>query len=486
MQQTDGIPPHIVVVDDDPVARVLAEACLDHRGMEVVACESAHEARDAIDARIPDVVVSDVMMPGISGLDLCVMLRSDPRTQDIPLLLLTASGDREARIRALELGADDLLAKPFDGEELAARVHSLIRLSRMRAAVAGDRQLDATLGTFSEGVVVVDPDGSIVRANAAGAELLGLGPDVLGRDLDEILAARSRLGEHEPIRPGTTLRALTVNGHEILLRVTVTSLVVTDGAVRRVVTLHDVTDEQRGQDLGDLVLSLVTHKLLTPLTGIRGAAELLMRGDGPAPRQVVELLERNAHRLHTTVERILDVAAAALQDGSLTLSADADIAAMVGEGALHEVRDEILGRAHVDLPEAVEVSRTAFVTAMRELVDNAIAVTTPGGVEVRISPHDDLVSLEVIDDGPGLPPGAAQKIFVPFFQGDRTGQSNGMGLGLTLVRSAVTSAGGTVRATSSEAGGAVFVVTLPARRVATPPAAVPADALPPLTRTSSP
>ena len=121
--------PLVLVVDDlAPNVRLL-EAVLSPRGFRVATASSGEEALDALSKEYPDVVLLDILMPGMDGYEVCRRIREDPGTAFLPVIMITASGEQE-KIRAIESGADNFVNKPFDQAELLARVRSLVRVKR--------------------------------------------------------------------------------------------------------------------------------------------------------------------------------------------------------------------------------------------------------------------------------------------------------------------------------------------------------------------
>jgi putative two-component system response regulator len=123
--------PKILVVDDHPASRMTAVAILSVEGYEVLEADSGLSALEAVMHSQPDLILLDVMMPGMDGFEVCCQLKQDEQTRLIPVIFITALNDRQARIRGIEAGGDDFLSKPFDRLELAARVKSLVRQKRL-------------------------------------------------------------------------------------------------------------------------------------------------------------------------------------------------------------------------------------------------------------------------------------------------------------------------------------------------------------------
>jgi adenylate cyclase len=121
--------PLILIVDDLPQNVRLLDAVLSPKGFRVATASSGEEALDVLGEEHPDLVLLDILMPGMDGYEVCRRIREDPATAFLPVIMITASGGEE-KIRAIEAGADDFVSKPFDQAELLARVRSLVRVKR--------------------------------------------------------------------------------------------------------------------------------------------------------------------------------------------------------------------------------------------------------------------------------------------------------------------------------------------------------------------
>lgn len=177
--------PRVLVVDDNPDLMALMRELLETGGYEVIAVPDAAQAEAEIRRQPPDLILSDVVMPGKSGYELCRELKEDPATRLIPFVLITGLSDREDRLRGIEAGADDFLNKPIFSEELFARVKSLLKLKEFTDELETAESVLCSLGLSVESR---DPylDGHCERL-ANNATSLGRH---LGLDQESVVALR--------------------------------------------------------------------------------------------------------------------------------------------------------------------------------------------------------------------------------------------------------------------------------------------------------
>jgi len=138
----------ILVVDDEDDIRELVQLNLDREGYRVLTCETGEQALAVARSKTPDLIVLDLMLPGIDGLEVCKRLKADPGLGQIPVVMLTAKGEESDIVAGLELGADDYITKPFSGKVLVARVRRLLR----KAGEASDEK-----GLVKVHDLVIDP-----------------------------------------------------------------------------------------------------------------------------------------------------------------------------------------------------------------------------------------------------------------------------------------------------------------------------------------
>jgi DNA-binding response OmpR family regulator len=144
----------VLIVEDEPDIRRLVVLTLEREGFRCRAAATGTEALREVKAKVPDLVVLDLMLPEVDGLEVCRRLRADRVTATLPIIMLTAKADEVDRVVGLEMGADDYLVKPFSPRELAARVRALLRRVRQRE----------TPRALSVGTLTLDADRHLVTA----------------------------------------------------------------------------------------------------------------------------------------------------------------------------------------------------------------------------------------------------------------------------------------------------------------------------------
>jgi len=126
----------VLIVDDEEDIRELVELNLTQEGYKVLSCETGEQAIEIAGSKLPDLVILDLMLPGIDGLEVCKQLKGNIKTENIPIVMLTAKGDEADIVTGLELGAEDYVTKPFRGKVLVARVRRILRRTIERSEKA--------------------------------------------------------------------------------------------------------------------------------------------------------------------------------------------------------------------------------------------------------------------------------------------------------------------------------------------------------------
>jgi two-component system, OmpR family, alkaline phosphatase synthesis response regulator PhoP len=156
------MPSRILIVEDDPDIAELVARYLDKAGFTTERAATGRDALAAVAARRPDLLVLDLMLPHVDGLEVCRALRANPSTAALPIIMVTARADESERIVGLELGADDYVAKPFSPNELVARVRALLR--RVQRGTE-------PVKTMSYGPIAVDAERHVVTSHGLDVTL---------------------------------------------------------------------------------------------------------------------------------------------------------------------------------------------------------------------------------------------------------------------------------------------------------------------------
>ncbi|MBM4443365.1 MAG: response regulator [Candidatus Rokubacteria bacterium] len=492
------VAPLVLIADDGEAGRYATSRILGRAGYRVIEVASGREALETIRRERPELVLLDVNLPDMSGLDVCRKIKEDPTLGGCLVVQISASFVRPSdAVRGLEAGADAYVTEPIDPNVLVATVNALLRMRRAedRARIAG-LQLEATFDAISEGICLLDTDGVVLTCNRALAELAERpAEEIVGRPWADV--AGPWLGPEAAALPaslrGARLRTeIAVRGRWLEITVDGVAPDVGRGA-GAVCTVADITPRKVGEaELEEIVvrerfarseaeaanrtkdefLAVLSHELRTPLTAILGWVRTLrLREPDPvALAHGLEVIERNTRMQAQLIEDLLDVSR--IVAGKLVLERRPVALAAVVEAALDSARAAAdaygvtLGVVVEDGLLRVEADPARLQQVVGNLVSNGVKFTPAGGrVDVRLRREGPNAVVTVTDTGRGIPPEFLPYVFDRFRQaeGGITRAKGGLGLGLAIVRHLVELHGGTVAADSDgDNRGATFSVTLPA------------------------
>jgi len=492
----------ILVVEDNGDMRDFLAKTLARTYHVVTAIDGDSGLRQAL-AVLPDLLISDVMMPGMTGDVLVQELRRHPETEDLPIILLTAKADEALRVKMLRLGVGDYLFKPFSFDELLARVAALLE-SRQKGRIASllqESRFQAMFEQASVGMAQIDLHGTLLRVNHRLGGFLGYSPDELvGRrfqdltylpdleadlqQLEELAegSAHSRAREKRYIRKDGSLtwgnRTVSlvrdpVGGSEYIFVVVedINTRKDAEQTLQRLRVDLEVRVKERTAELQsanqelDTFAYTASHDLRAPLRAMGGFSQALIEDLGP------RLAEKERHNLNQII--LSSARMAGLIDGLLQLSRIArgelkrewvDLSALA-----NLIRGE-LERCDPSRPATWEVAhdlkawgdRQLLEVLLRNLLGNAWKYTA-GTATARIGLLGDSSThrFQVVDNGAGFEMAYAGKLFQPFQRLHRQDEFPGSGIGLATVFRIIQRHGGTIEAQAKPGLGARFLFTLP-------------------------
>ena len=509
----------VLLVDDNADMRDYAARLLRGQGWVVETASDGLMALAAARRDLPDLVLSDVMMPGLDGFGLLRALRADARTSIVPIILLSARAGEEARVEGLDGGADDYLVKPFSAQELVARVRSQLTLARLRAAATAaiqeaHQQLALVLEHAPVAVAVHGgPEHVFELANPFYQQLCGR-TDLIGRRFtdvfpeDDALSVARRLdhvyetGETYVGRRVSVAFDRTGNGdvQPGYFNFT-TSPLRTDGRITGTITVAvEITDEVVAKEVADRArheaegarreaelanraksdfLAAMSHELRTPLNAIAGYVQLIQMGvHGPvtnAQHEVLERVQRSEHHLLSLINDVLNfvkVEAGRVEYDMrpVDLADVVSTAAPIVESQLEAKRIRFEWRVRPGTTVWADEDKLRQI--LLNLLTNAMKFTNPNGrVTIEVESSDgageaddsrDRVLLRVADTGIGIPAEKQEVIFDPFVQVHRhlTRNTDGTGLGLSISRDLARGMGADLRVASEVGQGSTFTLSL--------------------------
>lgn len=476
----------ILLVEDEAALREhLADVLSDEYIVETAS--NGREALTAILRAAPALVVTDIVMPDVDGIELLKTLRRTPPTEMIPVLLISGQALDERRIEGFQHGADGYLTKPYTERELRAYIGSMLRASQRRSDVAREeaerqalRERAALLESMTDAFYALDRDFRFTYLNQRALDHFGQSAEaLLGQVVWSIFpATRGSIFQREYERALTEQCTAAFEAPSIVTSRWV-DVRVYPTAQGLAIHFRDVTDRRRAEEqLKEAdrrkteFIAVLAHELRNPLAPLRNGLHILkLRADtDPAlVSQTVNMMDRQMAHLVRLVDDLLDVSR--ITRGRLELRRQkvllTDVIARAVEAAeafieshQHEL---VLDLKAKDLRVDGDPDRLAQVFS--NLLTNGAKYTPRGGrIALTLTREGDIAVVTVQDNGMGIAPAALEHIFEMFSQARSPAMpaTEGLGIGLSLVRTLVQMHGGTVEAVSEgPARGSTFTVRLP-------------------------
>ena len=461
----------ILIVDDQLSVREVLRGVLAGQNYNLVFAANGEEAIAKAREVAPDLVLLDVMMPGITGFEVCRRLRADPLLAEVPLILITALDDHESVLDGLNAGADDFISKPFNHAELRARVQTILRLNRYRRLLSRQTKFEWVVEHASDGYIVLGANQNILYANPRARFFL----DLPVEDDESVTGAFLELaGKHFSFEPEQAWQSWpetppeveqsprylvrpesdTTNSFWLLVE---SYKLPTSSEGDWIIQLQDVTAQLNLQRSSWEFQSLVAHKLRTPLFGIIGGLDYL-KGHiptdqlGPDLTHLFELVYHNTERLGRDIQDILKyIATPSLiqPDEKLSLS---QLDTVISQIKFYLDLDSVVISNQASAKDAtISLPAQAVELILQEVLENAKKFHPQQNPVITISIQtlndDKQVNLKICDNGLNLSPEQLAQVWTPYYQGEKyfTGQVAGMGLGLSAVALLIWGVGGTCR-----------------------------------------
>jgi two-component system sensor histidine kinase/response regulator len=433
----------ILIVEDSPTQAERLRRLIQSKGYQVRVAANGRIALGLIQEHMPQLVLSDIIMPEMNGYELCHALKADPALREIPVILVTALNDPKDIIRGIECGADNFIRKPYSEEYLQKRISQVLQNQRLRKDAGPEAGIGVYLGEQKHFI------------NAGRQQML----DLLISTYEQAVQVNSELQARE--RQVIDLN-MKLSHHAAELE-----------AHNREIALKNLELAEASR-MKSAFIANMSHELRTPLNAIIGfTGTLLMKLPGPLTvdqDKQLNTIRSSARHLLSLINDILDVAK--IEAGKVTLA----LAPVQCQGLLGETVDSLRQLATqkglaltLDVPAepiVIMTDRRALTQIVINLVNNAIKFTEQGSVRVALAQRAQegvvVTEFSVTDSGAGIRPEDQPKLFQAFSQIDSTStrHAEGAGLGLYLCQNLANLLGGSLQFSSKFGTGSTFTLVL--------------------------
>ena len=513
----------ILIIDDEPANLEVIGNYLFEHNFQIMAVQTGEQGIALAKQEQPDLILLDVMLPGVDGFETCRRLKADTQTHEIPVIFMTIVTTVEEKIKGFSAGGVDYLTKPFQREEALARVTTHLRLrdltlnleqkidertkellvanEKLQEEISERKRVEAALrlseenlrvqaqqvryiiDTVPEGVLLLSNAGEIVLMNPIAAQFLTL----LSPDFEN--GRLSRIGNY-------TLNELLTSPpaglwHEVTAADKYFEAIarpVENGTQNKgwVMVLRDVTQERAIQQhtqeqdrlaaIGQLAAG-IAHDFNNILTVISLYTQLVMKATTtmPNPQQQLQVIDEQASRASQLIQQILDFSRQTLLDRQPVnlvvlleesiLLLERTLSENIKISLAHDPTDEFI--IHADLARIQQVFINLALNARDAMPQGGqlqfnvtkLNMTAQRQLSIMDITHGEWIQVEVIDNGEGIAAENLSHIFEPFFTTKETGK--GIGLGLAQLYGIVQQHGGTVDVQSDLGSGTTFTLLFP-------------------------
>jgi two-component system phosphate regulon sensor histidine kinase PhoR len=475
--------PSVLVIDDEKRIRDVCISMLTGEGHEVAGAENAEVGIRMIKNKHFDIILLDLMMPGISGLDALVQIRATH--PDTVVIVITGYATLEHSVEAMKKGAFDFISKPFSPGDLLMVINKAVEHFRTLQDIATEKsRMRVMINQLADGVMTTDNQKRIAQANPAFLKMIGFhGPRPIGESVDAVVSSRKLNSMIDRVLDAPKDELIEVS-EEVCLETGEKSAEIIIGAhcvpfrdrlgrnLGTITVLHDITALKKMDQMKSDFVSMVSHEIRSPMNSVLMQLKVVLDGlAGTTTAKQREILGRASEKingLNNMATELLDLAR--IESGLIAREREAvQIDRLLADQvAFHQARSReksirlTLGQMPA-LP-VLTANRFNLEEVFSNLISNAISYTPASGrITIEAAIEGDYVCIRVMDTGMGIAMEDRDRIFDRFYRvkNEQTRYIVGTGLGLPIVKSIVDAHHGQIRVDSEPGCGTTFSIFLP-------------------------
>jgi PAS domain S-box-containing protein len=483
LQQSDPTQVKVLAVDDDPQILALLQNLLTPWGLTVKTLAQPEKFWETLEAVKPDLLILDVEMPGVSGIELCQIVRKDSQWSELPILFLTVHNDADIVNQVFSVGADDFVSKPFVGPELVTRIinrwervrlvrrmaqtqqvknntESIQEYRRIQTALESSQaRLAGIVEIADDAIISIDRNQRITLFNRGAEKIFGFAAsEILGRPLNLLIPLRFTQAHRQHVDEFSTSPAQTrrmgerrqiygkrKDGTEFPAEASISKLNLGEETIYTVY-LQDISERKQIDRMKDEFISVVSHELRTPLTSIHGSLGMLTSGlikaESEQGKRLLQIATDSSDRLVRLINDILDIER--IESGRVKMEKQScNVADLLSEAI--KIMQSLADRAGIILSVSsssgqIWADSDRIVQILINLISNAVKFSKPGDtVVLEAQPQGEEIIFSVKDTGRGIPEDKLETIFERFQQVDASDsrRQDGTGLGLAICKSII-------------------------------------------------
>lgn len=474
----------LIIESDEETANLLAEILINEN-YEIVIRTDPSNIEQIILEHEPDLILLDIMLPKINGLEICKKIRKNENFKTLPVLFVTAKDDISDKIKAFNAGADDYITKPFLVSELLARIQANLRIRKLqKELILSEERYRLLIENSPDGIILLSNNLELIYRNKKFCELLkgNIIEPITGRVLKSLFPMSDLFYEIslliDKVKESSSLVTKEVqmnssNSRPLHLELLGMPIKFTQKSLPQMyqVIIRDITQRKRIEEailqtekinaLSILTAGL-THEINNPLTGISNAIQLLLKGSLSKAKQeeLLKLMNNHVERIAKIVKDLKTFSQP--NESSATIFSITEAIEEMINLTKYQIEKNNITLEFIKCEEKLLLmgDKYQFQQVILNILLNAIqAIEKKGNITIKVSKQDNNAVISIEDTGVGIPPHQIGRIFDPFFTTKRDWK--GTGLGLAVSYRIIQLFKGTLAVQSTVGVGTCFTITVP-------------------------